>query len=349
MQKRDINHTYFIAITVFMTLYLTWNILQPFISGFLLAYLLYPIHKFLNKYTESRVISAFFIMVIVVFIVAFIGVCFFQFVYTEFIDILSKMPQKTHKLFEFLGFKYEINVGINSVFSDMKKFSFESIFSKIMSYFFLLLYKVLKGNFNIFLEVFSFVYITPISTIFFLTNMHNIEEAAKPLIPSHLFSPIKKFIYSINIITNKFLYSQFLVVVYQIIFYFILLKNIQIPRIEFFLFIVSVGSLIPSFGSVCGLFSFIIVSFIEDSILYEGLFVFILGFIYENYYLIPHFIGGTLGMSSFFIWCSVIICGKLLGVIGFVLAIPLGAVINEFYNQAKIKKENENINHIEYK
>lgn len=330
---------YVIGIIIFFCIYLTWGVLQPFISGFLLAYLLYPFHKILTKYTSSQIISAIILVTIVISIIIFIALFFFQFVYNEFLDILSHMPPSTNKLFEFLGIRN--NIPTNSVFEDLNKFSFQNILSKIVSYFFLLLYKVLRGNFSVFLEVFSFVYITPISTIFFLIKMRRLETIFIPILPANIYVQVRRFVDIMNNIMYKFLYAQFLVVSYQIIFYYIMLHNIHIVRINFFLFIVGLASCIPSFGSLSGLLSFVIVSFIENTPLYEGCFVFIIGFLYENYGLIPYFIGNNLSISDFFIWCCVIIGGKLLGAIGFIFAIPLGTVIREFYLKYYNSKKKE--------
>ena len=95
----------------------------------------------------------------------------------------------------------------------------------------------------------------------------------------------------------------------------------------------------PSFGSLIGLLAFAIVSFIENTLAINGLIIFILGYFYENNVLIPHLIGETLGISSSFIWCCVTIGGKILGLIGFIFSIPLGAVFYQIYLQQKNKKK----------
>jgi predicted PurR-regulated permease PerM len=338
MKNKNILHFYLISIIIFFCIYITWDLIKPFLSGFLLAYLLLPIYNFLYKHTQNTTLSAILVMILVVITIIILSLFFFQFIYTEFLDILYQMPMNTQKLFEFLGIKTDL--GINNVFEDLNKnFSFQSVLSKIISYFFLLLYKILRGNFKILLEIFSFVFITPVFTVFFLINMYKIDYIITPLLPSYIYIEMKHFVYAMNKTMHNFLYGHFLVMIFQIIFYWILLSNLYITRVKFFIFIIALSSFIPSFGSMCGLFSFIIVSFIENTDLYQGLFVFLLGYIYENYCLIPYFIGSSLRISSFFIWCSVLIGGKVLGIIGLIFAIPVGTVIFDFiYKRHKLLK-----------
>ncbi len=163
--------------------------------------------------------------------------------------------------------------------------------------------------------------------------MHKMDKIFQPALPSSLYNQIYKLVIFMNYALRKYLYSQLVVSILQIIFYYIMLNAIQISRIKFLIFIVFVTSFIPSFGSLCGLLSFILVAFIENTPLTHGLVVFSIGYIYENNGLIPQFIGNSLGVSSFIIWCSVILGGKLLGIIGLFFGIPIGAVIYQLYLQ----------------
>lgn len=330
---------YFIVIVICCFLYIVSDALTPFITGLLSAYLFYPLERYLTKYTSKPLISSLVIVLGLIGAISFFIWFFFQFIYGEFLDVLSKMPPATEALFNFLGIKLDFTV--NNAFDDLNKyFSFEDIISKLISYFFILLYKVLKGNFSLFFDAFSFCYITPVSTIVFLANMHKFDKIFSPILPEQLYNQIVKIILSMNIAIQKYLYAQLVISVLQTIFYYILLNAVHMSRINFLLSIVFVSSFIPSFGSLCGMLAFILVAFIENSPLTHGFVVFSLGYIYENNGLIPYFIGHNLYVSSFIIWCSVILGGKLLGVIGLFFGIPIGAVIYELYSQ-KVAAKND--------
>lgn len=328
--------SYLIGALLVFSIYISWNILKPFVSGFLLAYLLYPLQKQLVYYTESKIFSAILLLIIVVIVIVYAIFIFYEFIYSEFTDILEQMPYHTKKLLSFFDIKINVTSGL---FDDLNKFSFENILSKITGYLFLIVYKILKGKFYILLELFSFLFIMPISTVFFLINMGDLDDMFGNLLPKSLYIAIAKFVHMTNKIFNEFIYGQFLVIIYQVIFYYILLSNINFPRINFYLFIIIFASFIPSFGSLIGLLVFFIVSFIENTFPINGLIVFTLGYFYENNVLIPSLIGETLGISSSFIWCSVTIGGKILGLIGFIFSIPLGAVFYQLYLQKKNEKK----------
>jgi predicted PurR-regulated permease PerM len=332
-EKNSITN-YLIIVLFILAMYLSWNILKPFVSGFLLAYLIYPLQKQLVYYTNNKVISALLILILIGVVLIYTSLAFYEFVYGEFLDIIQQMPYNTKKLLSFFDIKINAN---NGLFDDLNKFSFENILSKITSYLFLIGYKVLKGKYYILLELFSFIFIMPVSTFFFLLNMGNLDNMFGDLLPKNLYINMVKFIDMTNKVFNEFLYGQLLVILYQLIFYYILLTSINFPRINFYLFIIGLGSFIPSFGSLIGILIFAIVSFIENTLSTKGLIVFILGYFYENNVLIPKLVGKTLGISSSFIWCSVTIGGKILGFIGFIFSIPLGAVFYQIY----LEKKNE--------
>lgn len=331
---------YFLIIVVLIVFYLSSGALAPFITGLLLAYLLYPLERKLTKYTESPLLSSVIIVLLFSIFFGFLIWFFLYFVRGEFIDILTKMPPATAKLFEFLNIK--MDVVTSNAFEDLNKnFSFHDVFSKIISYFFILLYKILKGNFSFLLEMFSFFYITPVSTIIFLANLHKSDYIFKPLIPPEIYKEIKGFVITMNHLMKRYLLSQFVVSVLQIIFYYIMLSAIAVNRLYFILFIIFVSSFIPSFGSMLGILTFVLVSFIENVPFTNGIIVFILGYLYENNCLIPFFIGRNLGVSVFVIWCAVLLGGKLLGLVGLFFGIPIAAVISQVYLQRKQKLENK--------
>lgn len=340
--KNDKGTNYLTIVLLIFIIYVSWSILKPFVSGFLLAYLMYPLQKQLVYYTNNRIISAILVLVLVFIVIMYAGLAFYEFVYSEFMEVLEQMPYHTKKLLSFFDIKINVSSGL---FDDLNKFSFENILSKATGYLFMIGYKLLKGNFYILLEIFSFVFITPLSTFLFLINMNNLDDMFGNLFPKNAYITIVKFIDMVNKVFNEFLYGQLLVIIYAIFFYYVLLNNINFPRMNFYLFIIGFASFIPSFGSLIGLLVFCVVSFIENTLMINGLVVFLLGYFYENNVLIPSLVGEKLGISNSFIWCSVTIGGAVLGFIGFIFSIPLGAVLYQIYlqkkNEAKIIKIQE--------
>lgn len=331
---------YIIGLLVGFIIYISWSILKPFISGFLLAYLLYPLKKKINFHIKNNIISSLIVIVILLIFIIYILFIFYQYVYSEMMEILTNIPDNTKKILEFLNI--DINISDGSFLENFNQLSFENVLSKITSYIFVIIYKILKGNFNIFVDIFSFMFIMPISTLFFLINFHYLSEVIESIFPYHLYVQIAKFTDLINSVIEKFLYNQFLVITFQLFFYYILLNNIlDLNRKYFYLFVVAIGSIVPSFGSLIGLIVFMVVSFLENNFLYSGLIIFIIGYLYENYILVPTLIGENLGISSFFIWCCITIGGKMLGFIGFIFSIPLGTVLYKLY--LKQKQENDNL------
>ena len=63
------------------------------------------------------------------------------------------------------------------------------------------------------------------------------------------------------------------------------------------------------------------------------IFTFILQFI-DPYFIKPRLFGNTLGVSGLLIVVSVLVCGRMFGVTGILLSMPLAAILSFVYKEA---------------
>lgn len=127
---------------------------------------------------------------------------------------------------------------------------------------------------------------------------------------------------------------------------FILLKA---PYVWLFAFIVFITNIIPYFGPIIGAIIPILMTFIVNPIqaIWIALFILFLQQLDGNL-IGPKIMGDRVGLSPLWVISSVMIGGASCGFIGFFLAVPVAAVIKEFYDQVtesrleRIKKERLN-------
>jgi predicted PurR-regulated permease PerM len=54
----------------------------------------------------------------------------------------------------------------------------------------------------------------------------------------------------------------------------------------------------------------------------------------DPYFIKPRLFGNTLGVSGLLILISVIVCGRMFGVVGILISIPLAAILSFVYKEA---------------
>lgn len=112
---------------------------------------------------------------------------------------------------------------------------------------------------------------------------------------------------------------------------FVLLKA---PYVWLFAFIIFITNIIPYFGPIIGAIIPILMTFIVNPVQAIWIAIFILFLQQLDGNLIgPKIMGDRVGLSPLWVISSVIIGGALCGFIGFFLAVPVAAVIKEFYDQ----------------
>ena len=119
----------------------------------------------------------------------------------------------------------------------------------------------------------------------------------------------------------------------------ILMLIFGIPYIPVISFIVGITNLVPTFGPIVGaaLGALLLVLIDPVQALIFLIFTVILQTI-DGYVLKPRMFGQSLGVPAVWILVTIILGGKIFGVIGIILAIPFAAIFTFFYDEWVIPK-----------
>ena len=96
--------------------------------------------------------------------------------------------------------------------------------------------------------------------------------------------------------------------------------------------VVAVTNLIPTFGPIVGgaVGAFILLLVKPVHAVIFIIFTFVLQFL-DPYFIKPRLFGNSLGVSGLLILMSVLVCGRMMGVPGILIAIPLAAIVDFVY------------------
>ena len=320
----------FLILFLLVFLVLASEILMPFLVGIILAYVLNPIVKKLDKIGLYHVIS----VILVLFLSLFLFFGSFIFLIPIFLDqleiVVKKMPILLDNISIYIrNFNDNLNIIDENIYSDYFANFIESKSGQIFKY--LLDFIAISLNKTLaFFNLLGLLLITPIVTFYILYDWDQIIENINFKFSSYLSKGLDKKITNINNVLSSFFRGQLIVNFILAIYYSFTLYIIGVEGSVSIGFLIGILSFIPYLGSLVGLLislSFTIIQFGSFNFILLVLLVFILGQLLESYYLSPRFVSRSVGLHPLFSMFVIIAAGAAFGVIGILLAIPISAVM----------------------
>ena len=320
----------FLILFLLVFLVLASEILMPFLVGIILAYVLNPIVKKLDKIGLYHVIS----VILVLFLSLFLFFGSFIFLIPIFLDqleiVVKKMPILLDNISIYIrNFNDNLNIIDENIYSDYFANFIESKSGQIFKY--LLDFITISLNKTLaFFNLLGLLLITPIVTFYILFDWDQIIENINFKFSSYLSKGLDKKITNINNVLSSFFRGQLIVNFILAIYYSFTLYIIGVEGSVSIGFLIGILSFIPYLGSLVGLLislSFTIIQFGSFNFILLVLLVFILGQLLESYYLSPRFVSRSVGLHPLFSMFVIIAAGAAFGVIGILLAIPISAVM----------------------
>tara|TARA_B100002052_G_scaffold26983_1_gene20824 strand:- start:1109 stop:2047 length:939 start_codon:yes stop_codon:yes gene_type:complete len=303
---------------------------MPFLVGIILAYVLNPIVKKLDKIGLYHVIS----VILVLFLSLFLFFGSFIFLIPIFLDqleiVVKNMPILLDNISIYIrNFNDNLNIIDENIYSDYFANFIESKSGQIFKY--LLDFITISLNKTLaFFNLLGLLLITPIVTFYILYDWDQIIENINFKFSSYLSKGLDKKITNINNVLSSFFRGQLIVNFILAIYYSFTLYIIGVEGSVSIGFLIGILSFIPYLGSLVGLLislSFTIIQFGSFNFILLVLLVFILGQLLESYYLSPKFVSRSVGLHPLFSMFVIIAAGAAFGVIGILLAIPISAVM----------------------
>lgn len=153
-----------------------------------------------------------------------------------------------------------------------------------------------------------------------------------------------------NNIFSKYIVCELLDSLLAGIINFLFMTVCGMPNALFVSVIVAVTNLAPTFGPIVGaiIAVFILLLSAPNKVILFLIFTLALQTL-DGYVVKPKLFGGALNVPGVLILLSIIICGKLMGVTGMLLAIPIAAILVYFYNEVFISRRELKLELEEYK
>ncbi|MCD8006814.1 MAG: AI-2E family transporter [Oscillospiraceae bacterium] len=168
--------------------------------------------------------------------------------------------------------------------------------------------------------------------IYFMASKELLQMQAKKLIvalfPERIYHPIFTFTSSTNHALLGFIYGKILDSIIMGCLCAVGMLILQMPYGMIISIIVGITNIIPIFGPFIGAIPSAILVLIAEprKVIWFVIFILVLQQIDGNI-IGPKILGNRIGISSFWVLISIIVCGNLFGIVGMIIGVPLFAVV----------------------
>ena len=333
-----------------------FRIIKPIIIGFVLAYIINPIAVFfktkilgkMKNETKQWIISVIIATIIAIALVSLLIVSLIP----QIIDNVETLADNYEAYVNsFVRFLTEKGGVLGKSFVD-RVINFANAEGGLIAK----IGDILQDNVDIVFEKTTSIgnaamngAIGGIFAIYFLLAKNKIQKGLERLLRL-LLSPLnyeytnmlaKKF----NVIFTEYIVCEILdaVIVGVATYFFMLFTNM--PDALFIAVVCGITNLIPTFGPIIGgvIGGFILLLLKPSTVLAFVIWVVIIQFL-DGYVLKPKLFGDALNVPGVVILVSIIVFGKIMGVTGMLLAIPIAAILVYIYSELfipwlELKKE----------
>ena len=346
------------------------NLLTPFVYGFILAYLLNPLLKFLEKTkpiklikkeTTKRNVSIFLSYVILVSMLVVFFIFIIPDVWHSIKDIVKDFPKMLNSIETWADEKIPKNIPfINTDFEWAELLSenlqkFIDFLGKNIGDYTSKAVDITKSVTSTIIDIVLGVVISLYMLIQKDTFLRQAKKTLYALIPETKYNKIVAILSSLHTKVSQFLTVKLLDSFILGILCFIGLLFIGVGHKLPIATMIGIGNIIPYFGSFLATIPCIIIILAESPIkaVIFLIFVLILQWV-DNNIISPKLMEDSMDLNAFWVIFALIVMTGLFGFTGIILGVPIFAVIyalirdyiNDKYEQ-KIRKNNENTNNNE--
>lgn len=307
--------------------------LSPLLIAFGLAYLIFPIIRFLEQKNINRhvAVGMVFTLIVVVLISAILIVLpglvadaqvFFQELPVNAMKAINKIEEWSAEL----GYPITINrQNVKAmVVENASIFSSNSLkaLSALMKGAFTNLMGVLLALLNLFLIPLFFFYV--------INDYEKISAEIKAFIPRVMHGKMEQYAGMLNQVLSGYIRGQLMVAFILGILY---ATGLSLVGLKFGLligFATGLLSIIPYVGFTIGVIASLIVAlsnFTGIEVVFGVMAVFLVVQTLESFWITPKLVGNKVGLSAFATILALIIGGNILGFIGMLVAIPVASVL----------------------
>ena len=308
-----------------------FKIILPFLISFSLAYILEPFVVFFKKIVKKRFFAVFITLLL-----------FCSLIFTIFYFSIPLLLNEINHLLE--NYEEIINAIENTVNSFALKFSFlpknyQPTFDNIGDILLEYINKIdIKNCFDKFIDYLGIIILVPMTTIYFMIDFDKFIEKLKNLLIEKKYFRLKDYMSELNKNIKVFVRTTFLIMIIMFAISSSVLFFVDSDYPLFFGMIIAITNVIPYLGPYIG-GAFPVLYALSESpsrALIMVVIVIVVQLIESNI-ITPYLQGKKNDLHPILVILGLLIFGKLFGILGMIIAVPLLMIVKITYKYYPIR------------
>ncbi|NDE90777.1 MAG: AI-2E family transporter [Alphaproteobacteria bacterium] len=311
-------------------LWLLSGMLMPFVLALAIAYLLNPLVSRMCTFGVPRWLGALIVLLLFITIITTATILLAPIVQTQVVELANSLPGYIETLQKELWPRIkDVLEHIPTVDATKLQDTFSQYTNDIVKFVGKVLGQVVTGSMAL-LDILALLVLTPVVAFYLMRDWPKILGTVDGYLPVRHAPAIRHELQNIDTMIAGFIRGQAMVSLVLAIFYSITLSlaglkyGMVIGLISGFL------SFIPIVGTLTGIIASLIMAFVQfDQASQIGVIalIFLIAQILDGYFLTPKLVGDRVGLHPVWIIFAVLAGGKLLGLVGVILAVPFAGTI----------------------
>lgn len=301
------------------------TVVKPFIIAAVISYLLNPIVRAFEKKGIRRIFGVLIVYLIFILIILIFSFVLVPKLIKEISILAVNIPQYSTQMQQIIKSFQDsyMNSGLPESFKDVLD---ENIFM-LQSMIITLLQNIANGIIEIFSQLFNII-IVPVITFYMLKDIEYFKNQFILLLPKTKRMKFIVLVRDIDNVFGKYIRGQIIIAIFVGVFTTIALILIKVKYAFILGIFAGISNIIPYFGPFIGIVPTILFALLDSTskALYAGG-AFILIQQLESGVLTPRIIGRSVGVHPVYVIMSLIAGGKLFGIIGLIVAVPVLAAL----------------------
>jgi predicted PurR-regulated permease PerM len=329
---KKINMKFLYIVLAATVLYLAYKqravinlILRPFIIAAVLSYLLNPIVKVFERKGIKRIFGVVIVYLIFISILLLISFVLIPKLIKEIAILVENIPLYSKEM-QYWMKKFQDGY-MNSGLPESLKEILDDNILMLQSMLLTVLQNIANGIIESFSQLFNII-ITPVITFYILKDIDYFKNQFILLLPKSKRMKYIVLMRDIDNVFGKFIRGQIIIAVFVGVFTTIALVIIKVKYAFILGIFGGIADIIPYFGPFIGIVPTILFALLDSptkALYAAGAFILIQQI--ESGLLTPRIIGKSVGIHPVYVIMSLIIGGKLFGVVGLIVAVPVLAAI----------------------
>lgn len=300
-----------------------WHLFLPFLIACLIAYLLYPLIKKLHDFRIPKGLAIIFVYLLFFGGVAYLIYRVYPAMVEQVYDLNEQLPQfittyenLIYRLYEYTSFLPEtVHDKMDGLINHVEH-SLDNMLTKLV------------GGFTKIFDMIIIVTVIPVLVFYYLKDYHKIKSFFKVFIPRKFRGQSSIMVHAIDKSLGNYIRGQLIVCLFVslttfIVFYFLKIKYALLLAI-----IMGLTNIIPYFGPIIGAVPAVAITFMSSGklVVFVLISIFVIQLIESNL-LSPYIVGKSINIHPVAIIFVLLLGGKLFGVIGMIIAVPLLTIL----------------------